>query len=129
MAIPVKIGSSGKPKTFNSKTNFLFVASVGFFFGVSFCYSFIYLHWASPEVQSSNVECPEAKCPNIACPIIECPKMEFPKMECPSIECPVCSFSTPEKSKEELIQQNCKENDNKAEHGFVEETESIDFKE
>ena len=70
------------------------------------------------------MECPEAKCPNI-----ECPNIERPNIECPNIECPVCSCSTPEKSIEELIQQNCDENDNKAEHGFVEETESIDFKE
>ena len=104
-----------KHKNFNSKTNLLFAASVGFFFGVSFTYS--------------NANCSRTKCPNVECPEEKCPNITSPIIECPKIECPICSCPTPEKSTEELIQQNCNENDNKAEHGFVEETESIDFKE
>ena len=60
------------------------------------------------------------KCPDTTCPVLECPE----------ISCPECeSNDEVDKKNEALIQKNCDENDNLAEHDFVEETNPIDFKE
>ena len=75
----------------------------------------------------AKLECPEAICPEVECPETICP--EGNPEEFVPVKCPPCESLIPEKTEEELIQQNCDANDNEPKHGFVEETETIDFKE
>ena len=84
-----------------------------------------------PEVICPVAICPEAICPQARCPKIICPEATCPEAICPQpIPCESqCESPIPEKTKEELIKENCDANDNEEKHGFIEETESIDFKE
>ena len=83
-----------------------------------------------PEVNCPKTECPDLKCPEETCPILECPETTCPVIECPEISCPECaSIDQVDPKDEKLIQKKCDENDNLAEHEFVEETNPIDFKE
>ena len=74
---------------------------------------------------------PERECPEKTCPeMCECPETTCPVLECPEISCPACESNIEyDRKNEQSIQKICDENDNLAEHGFVEETNPIDFKE
>ena len=88
-----------------------------------------------PERKCPEKVCPEKDClvvntPQIECPDIKCPETTCPVLECPEISCPECECNDQiDQNNEEQIQKNCDENDNLAEHDFVEETNQIDFKE
>ena len=83
-----------------------------------------------PEINCLETQCPDLKCPEQTCPVLKCPDTTCPVLECPEISCPACeSNDDVDRKNEELIQKKCDENDNLAEHGFVEETNPVDFKE
>ena len=85
---------------------------------------------ACPVAKCPQTEGPDLKCPEITCPVPECPENICPVLECPESSCPECECSDQiDQNNEELIQKNCDQNDNLAEHDFVEETNPIDFKE